>query len=821
MSREEIDHLNINPLTKVQARTKKPGFTLAEVLITLTLLGVTSVLLFNILNQPSGKNDALTANALKQDISNAFQVTTSKTGMIQASESPATVITKSLKLKLLSETPNSKEFITDTKWHVSIPKTWSTDSNNKDYVSIRVNSPDNTNYNNVVVYRGNDVQSATNARLAAITPVVIASSSGTTITSSTSTTQSISASTPPIVTPPTVQPTSNIHFSFQGNIAPINRYRLTVTCNGQTIANVLPTNLTVSNVATGVSCNVDAINIYDDTNHRYNDTAVGPFITEQVGMTKEVIIPVTPKKATITFAFTDVSGVTSPTGVAGISQYTLSVVCPNDSKTLTNTAFTALIRSQTGCVVTASGLSNPSKLGYTYVAPPVTFNVGDTASTVNIAVVENAPPWLGLTTVNLFGSDENDHYIGSSATENYYLEASMQNRNWDSSYYFSSYGNATQNQQYFNYFLSQTAGTDTGLSSSVYDNALKSFLISPMFSSISSAGGWNNNKVAGRTWSVYNTEGSKIDTIALNANGSQYIEKNSTFYSPTTGAPFTSFKDACMFAYKGITPNATVTQTNNMSQYCDISNSSTAINAYGTMAIISAYNILNPDSTIKTVFNNNGTKYVVNTAFTRASPIKISLKYNNAVVTDNGSFKFDTDGFHQKTKPVMETTGGLDPTEAWLALDRGHTGIIKNTIIDGDALFGDHMGQFASGYEDLKYAFPAYVKIDSQRTEYIELTPEPWYEVLWRSILKFFGIHAQANPYSDLKLLTSDNHVIDANTVIKRIDVSYKKVKEYSKSGANAIFQRSNVYYTNGKIAESADIWFAPKFYYQLTPLKK
>lgn len=211
---------------------------------------------------------------------------------------------------------------------------------------------------------------------------------------------------------------------------------------------------------------------------------------------------------------------------------------------------------------------------------------------------------------------------------------------------------------------------------------------------------------------------------------------------------------------------------------------------------------------------------MVNVAMYRMSPVKIGLNGVDAIASDNGAFTIDVDGFNAHKIPVMQTTGGLAKNEAWLVLDRGRSGFTFNKTVDGDDVFGDHSGQFVSGYEDLGIAFKDSILTDSMGIKYIKLTPEPWYEYLWRQIQKLLGFKVAPNAYSDLKLLTSDNHVLDANQYIDRADVSYRNVKEFSPSGKNAIFQRAAVYYKNGHKAQSGDYWFAPKFYFKFMPIE-
>lgn len=196
------------------------------------------------------------------------------------------------------------------------------------------------------------------------------------------------------------------------------------------------------------------------------------------------------------------------------------------------------------------------------------------------------------------------------------------------------------------------------------------------------------------------------------------------------------------------------------------------------------------------------------------SPIKINLLGLDAKINSTNHFNFDTDGFYLDNMPIIRTSGGLNPDEAWLIMDRENNGIGSNAgkkaVLDGNDTFGDHMGRFPSGYEDLAASFKGEIKTDIKGTGYIELHKLSWIETLWIQILRFF--HLAQNPIAsmDLYLLDINGHKILASHVFSRIDITYKNVQEFDADRKNAIFQRANVTYLDGHTAQSADQWFSP-----------
>jgi hypothetical protein len=196
------------------------------------------------------------------------------------------------------------------------------------------------------------------------------------------------------------------------------------------------------------------------------------------------------------------------------------------------------------------------------------------------------------------------------------------------------------------------------------------------------------------------------------------------------------------------------------------------------------------------------------------APIKVGLKNQSVIVDSENKFKFDVDGFDQNMFPAFKTTGGLEKDEAWLMLDRGKAGFYNETgALDGDDIFGDHLGKFPSGYEDLQAAFKGNLHLDDKQGIYLELKQLNWFEKLWIQLYRFvtglFGAKHSVDINYDLKLLDKDHQVLFASDKVSKIYTSYKNVLEFDKSGENSIRQRAKVVFIDGTEATSGDTWFS------------
>jgi hypothetical protein len=203
-------------------------------------------------------------------------------------------------------------------------------------------------------------------------------------------------------------------------------------------------------------------------------------------------------------------------------------------------------------------------------------------------------------------------------------------------------------------------------------------------------------------------------------------------------------------------------------------------------------------------------KYKQNGLTARYSPIKVALDENHAQLNSDHSFWVDLDGLKASKLPPIKTTGGLNMNEAWLVYDRDNNGLFsKDGELDGNDVFGDHMGRYKSGYEDLFSAFKSSVEVDEAGQKYIALNDLNWFEHTWISAGRFFGWDKTPNPSYDLHLLTLGKQTLPASKLVKRIYTDYKDVKEEDSAKENAILQRGKITYASGKSTESADMWFS------------
>jgi len=273
---------------------------------------------------------------------------------------------------------------------------------------------------------------------------------------------------------------------------------------------------------------------------------------------------------------------------------------------------------------------------------------------------------------------------------------------------------------------------------------------------------------------------------------------------PSSGTSFGNVVQSALNSDKNSNPNGYTTAN---------------LTAYNTLSIISNELIItkgNPPSLVYTDPSSGQTYNIIATFF---CPVKVSLNGLDAQVNSSNHFFVSLNGLnHQKDKPyVIQTAGGLNTNEAWLAVDRESNGFFRGPVTDGNDLFGDHLGKYKTGYEDLANMFKAELKKDSHGKSYIPLRHLSWWECLWIWLTRLFGFNKNWNASYDLKLITVDHKVIDASQVLSQVYVNYTNVSEWDSLHKNVIRQRAMVQYTNGKTAQSADQWYQAGM--MLTPM--
>ena len=184
------------------------------------------------------------------------------------------------------------------------------------------------------------------------------------------------------------------------------------------------------------------------------------------------------------------------------------------------------------------------------------------------------------------------------------------------------------------------------------------------------------------------------------------------------------------------------------------------------------------------------------------SPIKINLKGENAQIDGKNGFNIDLNGFADKSGKnggVQKTSGGLGANEAWLVRDKAGDGIKnKDGVVDGNDVYGDQNGQFKDGYAQLLKDYandPSSVKTDPKTgKKYIDLT-DP-----------------RGRAYNELQLLDGAGNLQPARNLLTRIDVDAQAGSAADLAGdgkGNLISARADVHYKNGRVATSADQWYA------------
>jgi len=200
------------------------------------------------------------------------------------------------------------------------------------------------------------------------------------------------------------------------------------------------------------------------------------------------------------------------------------------------------------------------------------------------------------------------------------------------------------------------------------------------------------------------------------------------------------------------------------------------------------------------------------------SPVKLSLNGVSAKLNSDDFFAFDIDGPTAKMHPI-QTTGGVNSNEAWLATDRNRDGFWSKGVMDGRDVFGDHVGQYRSGYDDLAALYKHALQKDASGKRYIPLKKLTFVEKQQANVARLSAAPKQLDPSIDLKLLTRDKKVLFAGDYVDKIYVDYQDVNELDTHKRNWIRQRASVHYVSGQTVTSADQWFQAGFVF--TPVDK
>lgn len=167
-------------------------------------------------------------------------------------------------------------------------------------------------------------------------------------------------------------------------------------------------------------------------------------------------------------------------------------------------------------------------------------------------------------------------------------------------------------------------------------------------------------------------------------------------------------------------------------------------------------------------------------------PLKITLDGTDARLntTDHVQIRME-DG------TVKTMSGGLNDNEAWLVKDRDGQGITKNGVVDGEDVFGDHMGKYKNAFDQLAQEYASELKTDAQGNKYLDLT-DP-----------------NSLAARELKLMDKAGNLYLASEKLNKIYVSYAEVERVSNDGLTAIKQEGLVEYKDRHTAKAVDQWFS------------
>lgn len=166
-------------------------------------------------------------------------------------------------------------------------------------------------------------------------------------------------------------------------------------------------------------------------------------------------------------------------------------------------------------------------------------------------------------------------------------------------------------------------------------------------------------------------------------------------------------------------------------------------------------------------------------------PLKITLDGTDAKIntTDHVQIRMENG-------TVKTMSGGLNDNEAWLVKDRDGQGVSKNGVVDGEDVFGDHMGNYKNAYDQLAQEYAAEVKTDANGNKYIDLT-DP-----------------NSVAAKELKLMDSSGNLYKAADKLNKLYVSYEDVNRISADGQTAIKQEGLVEFKDKHTAKAVDQWF-------------
>lgn len=684
----------------------KNGFTLTELFIGLLLIGILAILIISTVFNSNTTSETKIAESIKSDISKAFQLSNTKSGITQQSEKPSNVVSKALNLSSPKYIGTRIiEYTTNKKWRIQIPNTWTKQINHPDSAIVKVISEKNKTYTFSVYRYNTSAKPSTLADINTVTLVTNPGSNGTTHTTNAN-----------------INPTPNTNPTYW----------------------------------------VSTVNVSSSSNGAING-------------------------ATVTGSSSNCgSGTTNTSGNAIIGNIINGETC---SYTASKTGYTSATSSPE--VIHGNKVFN-------IIIEPITYTATITVLSSNDSIIENA---------NVTGTNN----CGSGTT------------NANGVLSIPNIANGTTCT-----FTASKAGFDSTTSTSTYMDSNKNITIK-MNPLISCSNPNNYTLFNGKCYEkalIRNVQ-NFARSGAHNGNLQNYSEQFK-ITRPDNPINWIDFFDNTII-YLGNDSNKIGTMQN----VCDFFSITPCTGRKFYHKLLGALNTgdTNSNKIIKTHYNGNGKYYLDdylkdNTMITTyngveynivdmlVSPVKVALNGIKTTVNSDNHFYFDADGFNENNFPIIKTSGGLNSNEAWLITDREHNGIMfddgKTQILDGNDVFGDHLGKYKSGYENLADTYKQYIQVDTTNKHYLALHKVSWLEANWMTVLRFFHLAQEPTPSTDLYLLDIHGNTQLASELLTRIDVDYADVKEFDAEKKNVIFQRGNVSYTDGHIAQGADQWFSP-----------
>ena len=180
-SREKILSL------KFKDHNTNAAYTIVEFLMVLVIIGVIATFVIPNLSYQSGNNNSKIAEGLKSDVSKAFELSATSSGLIQKSDSPSAVVVRALHTTNAQSINHSGtlliDYTTPIGWHIQVPTSWENADGThlSDYAAIELVDTNGQNEGSITVYRENATSSSKN--IAQVNPISLTPSNAVSVSS--------------------------------------------------------------------------------------------------------------------------------------------------------------------------------------------------------------------------------------------------------------------------------------------------------------------------------------------------------------------------------------------------------------------------------------------------------------------------------------------------------------------------------------------------------------------------------------------------------------------------------------------------------------